>query len=68
MISGFSEKVYKNYSGSSWELMDEAVVSALEASDIGRENIDGLITTYLPNQVFNLYWPDLVSGTVYYVL
>ncbi len=65
MISGFSEKVYKNYSGSSWELMDEAVVSALEASDIGRENIDGLITTYLPGvfgkEIYLHFFTDQLS-------
>ncbi len=66
MISGFAEAVYKKYDGSAYELMNEALVKALDMASLERSQIDGLFTTFLPG-VFdgNLYlhfFPDQICS------
>ncbi|MEM0139961.1 MAG: thiolase family protein, partial [Ferroplasma sp.] len=66
MISGFAEAVYKKYDGSSYELMNEALVKALDMASIGRNEIDGFMTTFLPGvfdgNIYLHFFPDQLCG------
>src|ERR1700726_4845233 len=48
-ITGFAAKVHKNYEGSAFDLLAETTAAALEAAGIASNQIDGLMTTFLPS-------------------
>jgi acetyl-CoA acetyltransferase len=68
MIRGFSEAVYKNYGGSAYELMNEALKKALDMAELERSDIDGFMTTFLPGvfdgNIYMHFFPDQVCNYI----
>ncbi len=66
MIRGFAESVYKNYDGSVYDLMTEALEKALEMASLERKDIDGFMTTFLPGvfdgNIYMHFFPDQLCG------
>jgi acetyl-CoA acetyltransferase len=62
MIRGFAEAVYKNYDGSVYDLMNEALKKALYMADLERKDLDGFMTTFLPGvfdgNIYMHFFPD----------
>jgi acetyl-CoA acetyltransferase len=66
MIRGFAEAVYKNYTGSVYELMEEAMNKALDMAGIGKSQIDAFMTTFLPGvfdgNIYMHFFPDQICN------
>ena len=66
MIRGFSEAIYKNYEGTAYEIMNEALNKALSMAGLERKDIDGFMTTFLPGvfdgNVYMHFFPDQICN------
>lgn len=66
MIKGFSEAIYKNYNGSAYEIMNEALNKALYMAGLERKDLDGLMTTFLPGvfdgNIYMHFFPDQICN------
>ena len=48
MITGFASSLYKKYEGSTFELLTDTTLSALEMAGLEKNDIDGMFITSLP--------------------